>query len=131
MNFFMNLFDLRGLKFWLVALAIGLNLVLTGLFFVGINALLTQRGGWSGGMDIFLMLGVFVLSALIGFGFAYLTKSVRGVSYAVWGAIGSFMMTTVLLYESGLLAFLVAVMALLGGYNGGVVGQRLSLNRLK
>lgn len=131
MNFLMNLFDLRGLKFRIVALAIGLNLVLTSLFFVGINALLTQRGGWTNGIDILLMLGVFVLSALIGFGFAYLTKSARGVSYAVWGAIGSFMMTTVLLYETGILAFLVAVMALLGGYNGGVVGQRLNLNRLK
>ena len=131
MNFLVNLFDLRGLKFWIVALAVGLNLVLTGLFFVGMNALLAQQGGWANGMDIFLMLGVFVLSALIGFGFAYLTKSARGVSYAVWGAIGSFMMTTVLLYEAGILAFLVAVMALLGGYNGGVVGQRLSLKRLK
>jgi hypothetical protein len=53
------------------------------------------------------------------------------MSYAVWGAIGSFAMASVLLYEAGLLAFLVATMALMGGYNGGLVGQRLSLNRKK
>lgn len=131
MRFLMNLFDLRGLKLWLVALVLALNLVLTGFFFVGVNAVLTRQGGWADGMDIGLMLGVFLLSALIGFGVAYLTRSERGISYAVWGAIGSFAMTTVLLYETGILAFLVATMALMGGYNGGLVGQRLSLNRNK
>jgi hypothetical protein len=40
-------------------------------------------------------------------------------------------MTTVLLYESGILAFLVAMMALLGGYNGGILGQRLRMSRPK
>jgi hypothetical protein len=125
----MSLFDLRGLKLWAIALVLALNLVLTGLFFVAVNAILAQRGGWTEGMDIALMLGEFLLSALIGFGVAYLSRSERGMSYAVWGAIGSFAMTTVLFYEAGLLAFLVATMALLGGYNGGLVGQRLSLNR--
>jgi hypothetical protein len=83
----------------------------------------------SDGTDIALMLGMFLLSALIGFGVAYLSRSERGMSYAVWGAIGSFAMASVLLYEAGLLAFLVAMMALMGGYNGGLLGQRLSLNR--
>jgi multidrug transporter EmrE-like cation transporter len=127
----MKLFDLRGLKIWIIGLVLVLNLVLTGFFFVGANAILSQQGGWANGMDIALMLGMFLLSALIGFGVAYLSRSERGMSYAVWGAIGSFAMASVLLYEAGLLAFLVATMALMGGYNGGLVGQRLSLNRKK
>lgn len=131
MNFLMKLFDLRGLKLWALALVVVLNLVLMGLFFVGVNMILSQRGGWSDGTDIAMMLGVFLLSALIGFGVAYLSRSERGMSYAVWGAIGSFAMTTVLLYESGILAFLVAMMALLGGYNGGILGQRLRMSRPK
>jgi hypothetical protein len=33
------------------------------------------------------------------------------------------------MYQSGLLALLVALMALLGGYNGGMLGARININR--
>ena len=56
MNFLMKLFDLRGLKLWALALVVVLNLVLMGLFFVGVNMILSQRGGWSDGTDIAMMI---------------------------------------------------------------------------
>ncbi|MBG0787334.1 MAG: hypothetical protein H0S79_19765 [Anaerolineaceae bacterium] len=129
MNFLMSLFDLRGLKIWRIIVALVLNLIVMSLFFVGLNALLIQQGGWGDGMDISLMLWVFLVSGLLGFGIAFLTRVERGVSYAVWGSIGSFAVVTVLMLEAGLLALLVALMALMGGYNGALIGQRLRQKR--
>ncbi len=99
------------------------------LFFVGLNALLIQQGGWADGMDISLMLWVFLVSGFLGFGIAFLTRAERGISYAAWGSIGSFAVVTILMLEAGLLALLVALMALMGGYNGGLIGQRLRQRR--
>ncbi|MBG0771104.1 MAG: hypothetical protein H0S82_05310 [Anaerolineaceae bacterium] len=126
MKFLMSLFDLRGLKIWRIIVALLINLLVMSFLFVGLNALLVQQGGWQDGMDISLMLWVFLASGLIGFGIAWLTRVERGISYAAWGSIGSFAVITVLMSESGLLALLVGFMALMGGYNGGLIGYRLN-----
>lgn len=129
MNFLMSIFDLRGLKIWRIIVALVLNLIVMSLFFVGLNALLIRQGGWADGMDISLMLWVFLVSGLLGFAIAFFTRAERGISYAAWGSIGSFAVVTVLMFEAGLLALLVALMALMGGYNGGLIGQRLRQKR--
>jgi uncharacterized membrane protein len=129
MNFLAKLVNLRGLKIWILILAMVVNLALTALLFSGVGMWLSQSGGWSDGMDIVLMLGEFLVCALIGFAVALIVRDRRGPSYAVWGAIASFVLVIILMYQSGLLALLVALMALLGGYNGGMLGARININR--
>jgi hypothetical protein len=129
MNFLAKLVNLRGLKVWVLILAMLVNLALTALLFSGVGFWMSRSGGWTEGMDIALMLGEFLLCALIGFGVTFIAHDRRGPSYAVWGAIASFVLVVILMYQSGLLALLVALMALLGGYNGGMLGARVNLNR--
>ncbi|MDY6873878.1 MAG: hypothetical protein SVR81_07940 [Chloroflexota bacterium] len=129
MKFLAKLVDLRGLKVWVLILAILVNLGLTALLFSGVGFWMSQSGGWAEGMDITLMLGEFLVSALIGFAVTFIVHDRRGPSYAVWGAIASFVLVVILMYQSGLLALLVGLMALLGGYNGGMFGARVNLNR--
>lgn len=129
MNFLAKLVNLRGLKVWILILSMAINLALTALLFSGVGIWMSQSGGWTEGMDIILMLGEFLICALIGFAAAFIAHDRRGPSYAIWGAIASFVLVIILMYQSGLLALLVALMALLGGYNGGMVGERINLNR--
>jgi hypothetical protein len=131
MDFLVRLLDPRGLKLWMVILGLVLNLALTGLFFVAVNQVLIQQGGVFDGLDTILMLGEFMITLLIGFGITLLANDRRGPTYGVYGAIGSFVMITVIMYQSGLLTLLVGVIALLGGYNGGMIGERINLNRKK
>lgn len=131
MKFLMKVLDPRGLKLWIVILAMILNLVLTGLFFMAVNSVLVQQGGVFDGLDTALMLGEFIITILIGYGIALLANDRRGPTYGVYGAIVSLIMITVIMYQSGLLAVLVAAIALLGGYNGGMLGERTNLNRRK
>jgi len=131
MKFLMKLFDPRGLKPWIVGFAMLLNLVLTGLFFKAVNYVLVQEGGAFDGLDTALMLGVFIITILIGFGAALLASDMRGPTYGLYGAIVSFIIITIIMFQSGILAVLVAVMALLGGYNGGMLGERVNQKRQK
>lgn len=129
MNRIKKLFDLRGLKIRLLILSFGLNLGLTLLLFTIVGAWLRQQGGSAEGADIILMLGVFVISALVGFGVALLARDGRRASYGVLGALGGFMVVTILMYQSGLLAVLVALTALLGGFNGAMLGENSRAGR--
>ncbi|MCB2209576.1 hypothetical protein KQH62_01665 [bacterium] len=130
MNFLAKLVNLRGLKVWVLLLTMLVSLGVTGLLFAGVGFWMSRNGGWSEGMDITLMLGQFLDSALIGFAVTFIAHDRRGPSYAVWGAIASFVLVIILMYQSGLLALLVALMALLGGYNGGMLGARMNLTRV-
>jgi len=131
MNFLIKILDPRGLKLWMVILALVLNLVLMGFLFMTANSVLVQQGGEFAGLDTALMLGAFMITFLIGFVIALLANDRRGPNYGVYGAIGSFVMITVIMVQSGLLALLVGAIALLGGYNGGMIGERINLNRKK
>jgi hypothetical protein len=124
-----KLLDPRGLKPWLLVVAFGLNLLLMFLFFTAVASWLTQMGDWAQGIDILLMLGALLIAGGIAFGVTLLAKDRRGPGYGVLGAIGSFVLVIIMMYQSGLLALLVGLTALLGGYNGGMLGERVLMNR--
>ncbi len=128
-NPIMKLFDPRGLKPWILVTSIGLNLLLTFIFFTAVASWLTQQGDWTQGVDLILMLGELIIAGAIGFGAARLAQDRRGPGYGVLGAIGSFVLVIIMMYQSGLLALLVGLTALLGGYNGGMLGERVMMNR--
>lgn len=124
-----ELFDLRGLKVWMLVLGFALNLILTFLLFTGLAAWLNQRGGWTQGVDLSLMLGEIFISGLIGFGVTLLARDRRGPSYGLLRAIDAFVLVIILMYQSGFLALIVGLTALLGGYNGGMLGERVIIGR--
>jgi len=129
MNRIIKLFDLRGLNTWLFLLSVGINLLLTFFLFMGLTNWMSQRGGWMESADVLLILGEFLIGYLAGFGITLLAKDDRGPSYGVLGAIGSFVLVILFMYEAGILALIVAVSALLGGYNGGMLGERIRIGR--
>ena len=129
MNRIKKIFDLRGLNAKVLILSFMLNLGLTLLLFTIVAGLVRQSGGWAEGVDIILMLGMFFICGLVGFGVTLLARDGRGASYGVLGAIGGFILVTVLMFQSGLLAVLVALTALLGGYNGGMLGESMRAGR--
>lgn len=83
MNFWAKLVDLRGLKIRMLILAMVSNLALTALLFSGVGMWMRQRSGWADGMDVVLMMGEFMVCALIGFAVAFFAHDRRGPSYAV------------------------------------------------
>ncbi len=128
---FLNLFDLRKVKPWILIVAFGLNLLLSFLFLTVVAAWLGEMENWAQGVDIMLMLGELLIGGTIGFSATLLAKDHRGPSYGVLGAIGGFVLVIIFTYQSGLLSLLVALTALLGGYNGGMLGERVLISRNK
>jgi len=72
------------------------------------------------------MLGEIVISGLIGFGVTLLARDRRGPSYGLLRAINAFVLVIILMYQSGFLALIVGLTALLGGYNGGGCWESVS-----
>jgi hypothetical protein len=129
MKFLTKLFDLRGLKAWPLAIAMFVNSLLTAALFMGTAQWINRQGGATDGADVILMLGEFLVCGLVGFGIAYFVKDKRGLSYAVWGGLASFVLVIIMTYRSGILALLVALTGLLGAYNGGMMGARANIKR--
>jgi len=126
MNWIINLFDLRGLKAWMLVLGFGLDLVLSFLLFSALANWLNQRGGWQSGIDLVLMLGQFLICGLVALGITLLARDGHGPRYGLIGAFGAFFLVLVLFSQSLFLAFIIGLTGLLGGYNGGLLGERIT-----
>lgn len=129
MKRFLKLFDLRGLKAWVLLLGLGGNLLLTLSLFLGLTGWMDQSEDWIESANVILILGEFFIGYLVGLGAALLAKDDCGPHYGVLGAIGAFVSVIILIYEAGILALIIAVSALLGGYNGGMLGERIRIGR--
>ena len=71
-----------------------------------------------------MMLGIFLGALLIAFVMSAIAKDGRGVTYGVYGGIAGLILVVILLRQSGfLLPALVGLMAILGGFNGGSLGE--------
>ena len=125
MNWIIDLFDLRGLKAWMLVLGFGLDLLFSFLFFSSLANWLNQRGGWRSGTDLALMLGVFLICGLVALGVTLLARDGSGTRYGLISAFGAFFLVLVLFSQSVFLALIIGLTGLLGGYNGGMLGERI------
>jgi len=125
MNWIIDLFDLRGLKAWMLVLGFGLDLLFSFLFFSSLANWLNQRGGWLSGTDLALMLGVFLICGLVALGVTLLARDGSGTRYGLISAFGAFFLVLVLFSQSVFLALIIGLTGLLGGYNGGMLGERI------
>ena len=125
MNWIINLFDLRGLKPWMLVLGFGLDLVLSFILFSGLANWLNQQGGWRSGTDLGLMLGQFLICGVVALGVTLLARDGHGPRYGLISAFGAFFLALVLFSQSLFLALIIGLSGLLGGYNGGLLGERM------
>jgi len=76
------------------------------------------------GIDTTLMLGMFLVSLMIGFVMSQIAADGRGVTYGVYGGLAGLVLSALRIWSSSLLlAALVGLVCVLGGYNGGMLGE--------
>lgn len=124
-----KLLDPRGAKLAFLVLAAVLNVAWVLVFFDLIDSQITRYGERFTGVDTTLMLGVFIGSLSIGFVLSRLAKDRRGITYGLYGGLAGLVAIAILLRESGILLGLVGLVAVLGGYNGGMLGEVSQLPR--
>ena len=124
-----KLLDPRGAKLVFLVLAAVLNVAWVLVFFDLIDSQITRYGERFTGVDTTLMLGVFIGSLSIGFVLSRLAKDRRGITYGLYGGLAGLIAIAILLRESGVLLGLVGLVAVLGGYNGGMLGEVSQLPR--
>lgn len=120
-----EIFNFRGINLWHIASSAGMNLLWTGgslfftFYFLGKSEIampIVQLG---------LMISVFIGSLLAGFIFGRLAADGRGPTYGVIGSLGSVSLSIFLVLPSGgILGLMLAVIALAGGLNGGLISMR-------
>lgn len=124
-----KLLDPRGAKLAFLVLAAVLNVAWVLVFFDLIDSQIMRYGERFTGVDTTLMLGVFIGSLSIGFVLSRLAKDRRGITYGLYGGLAGLIAIAILLRESGVLLGLVGLVAVLGGYNGGMLGEVSQLPR--
>jgi hypothetical protein len=123
-------FDIRGTKVVYLILAIIANLAFALAFFSFVDWLLLNYGEAVTGVDTTLMLGMFMGSLLIAFLISFLAKDGRGLTYGLYGSLGALVLALVRVWNSSiLLAVLVGLMSVMGGYNGGLLGENFRRNQ--
>jgi hypothetical protein len=122
-----KMFQLRGLNYWLIGSAFGWNLLAgLGLLILGFQVLRLEQGGFEI-IQILLIIGAFFIAALGGYFAGKIASDGRGPAYGVYGSLGGVaVFLYVLLSSGGILGIMVAVSAVFGGLNGGLITVRNS-----
>ena len=117
-------FDPRGTKIAFLALAAAANIAAGLAFFSLVDWLMLTYGDLMTGIDTTLMLGMFLVSLMIGFVMSQIAADGRGVTYGVYGGLAGLLLSALRIWSSSLLlAALVGLVCVLGGYNGGMLGE--------
>ncbi len=126
-----KIFSPKGTKYAFLVLGMLLAVGWVLVWFELVNRLIVGYGESVTGVDTTLMLGVFI--GLIGVGFltSMIAKDRRGLTYGVYAGLAGMAISGVMLWRSGLLAALVAGVALFGGYNGGSLGELYQIARAR
>ena len=123
-------FDIRGTKVAYLVLSLLANLAFALAFFSLVDWLLLNYGEAVAGVDTTLMLGFFMGALLIGFLMSILAKDGRGLTYGIYGGLAGLVLALVRVWNSSiLLAVLVGLMSVMGGYNGGMLGENFRRNQ--
>lgn len=126
-----KIFDPRGTKIAYLILAMAGNIAWAMVFLSLVQSLLTRYGDLITGVDITLMLGIFLGSLTVGFIVTSLAKDKHGLTYGVYGGLAGMLVIGLITWRSGLLSALVSLMAVFGGYNGGSLGEMTQRLRRK
>lgn len=116
-----SLFDIRSANSWILALSIVANLIWS--FFALLVAFYIADIGQAdiGLVQIVLLICEFIGPFMIGWYCGWVAFDDRGATYGLIGAFGSVLMILITLLASGWIAILLSIVALAGGFNGGVL----------
>ena len=120
-----DILNLKGINLWHIANSVGWNILWTG----GSLLLTIYLLGKSPGALIFLQLGLmiifFVGPLTAGLIFGNLASDGRGITYGIIGSLGSVILALfIVLPSGGILGLMLAVIALAGGLNGGLMSLK-------
>ena len=116
-----SLFDVRGANGWIIALGVAANLLWSFFTLIIAFYILDVSGGTIDTVQVGLLLSEFIGPFIIGWFCGWLAFDDRGATYGVVGALGSVLMILFTLLASGLIAILLSIAALAGGFNGGAI----------
>ena len=116
-----SLFDVRGANGWIIALGVAANLLWSFFTLIIAFYILDVSGGTLETVQVGLLLSEFIGPFIIGWFCGWLAFDDRGATYGVVGALGSVLMILFTLLASGLIAILLSIAALAGGFNGGAI----------
>ena len=119
-----SLFDLRRLNYWLLASGIGLNMIWTYMTLLITLPLLSGGESAAAGIQLGLMLSVFVGALLAGWLTGKLADDSRGPTYGLVGSLGSVGLIVFAILPAGILGLLAAIITVAGGINGGLLSLR-------
>jgi hypothetical protein len=123
---FKRLMNTKGLSLWLLASAIGLNLIFQVVMLFVFNL---SIGGFTQATGADYLQAVVLLASLIGpFVVAWIITGMagdgHGPTYGVYGSFGAAIPLLLLFfYTQAILLPLMIVVALAGGLNGGIFGE--------
>ena len=116
-----SIFDVRGANGWIIALAIAANLLWSFFTLILAFYILDVSGGSIETVQVGLLISEFIGPFLIGWFCGWLAFDDRGATYGMVGALGSVFMILLTLLASGVLAIMLSIASLAGGFNGGSI----------
>ena len=116
-----SIFDVRGANGWMDALAIAANLLWSFFTLIVAFYILDVSGGTIEAVQVGLLISEFIGPFLIGWFCGWLAFDDRGATYGVVGALGSVLIILLTLLASGVIAVLLSIASLAGGFNGGAI----------
>lgn len=126
-----KMLDVRGTKIGFMILTILANLGVVLLFFSGVDWLMLRYDEHMTGLDTTMMLGEFLLAALLGFLVTKIANDGRGHTYGIYGGLVGMAVIVILMRSSPLLGVLVGAMALFGNFNGATLAEAQRRAKLK
>jgi hypothetical protein len=122
---FQRLLQIKGANLWLLASAVGANLIYAVTYlFVGYLGMVESQG-ISPMMQMLLVLGAFLGPFLIGLLIALWAGDGRGATYGLYGSLGGMIPVALVTVPGGVLGVLLVMLLLLGGLNGGLIAEYL------
>jgi len=117
------LLSVRGLNYWLLASGAGLSLIWAFVILM-ISYRLLSSSAQATFVQLGLMTGIFIGNFLIGWLIGKWAADGRGPTYGLYSSLGSVFLVLFVVLPAGMLGWLVAIMALAGGLNGGLATVR-------
>ena len=117
-----GLFNMRDLNYWLLASGIGLSAVWTIITLIVLLQFLVEDLSTIGTVQLILMTSIFIGNFITGWITGKLAADLRGPTYGVVSSLASVVICVfVLIPAGGIFGLLTAVVAVAGGFNGGLL----------
>jgi hypothetical protein len=123
---FKSLMNAKGLGMWLLASAIGLNLVfqMVLLFMISLGINSTNPASGTDMLQVLVLLACLIGPFVIGWIIAGMAGDGRGPTYGVYGSFGAALpLAFAFFYTRTIFILLMIVVVVAGGLNGGIFGE--------